>query len=326
MNTDPSAVPCPVCATLCMQAQSYTAYSAAAHFCPPTRNPDRHARLMTSIKKLWGKDLCSIYYCPECGFGFGYPFIGGDEEFYGILHEQKNYPKWRWDYDFAIEKALQPMGGGRILEIGAGVGMFLRSLDSKWSCFALEGSEKTRAELRKINIQTFPNLEMAIASNAGTFQAVVLFQVLEHISQFKEVLDSSHKLLQKGGRITLTVPDVEAMIRQEKLTGCADMPPNHICKWSQKSLIQALRKAGFEPECFIYEKSSWKNVFDALHMTMMSDAMNPKSLAAFIYQIPNKPLRVIFLALLAPVTFLKLLPHLSELRLGGAFGITAVAR
>ena len=96
----------------------------------------------------------------------------------------------------------------------------------------------------KINIQTFPNLEMAVASNAGTFQAVVLFQVLEHISQFKEVLDSSHKLLQKGGRITLTVPDVEAMIRQEKLTGCADMPPNHICKWSQKSLIQALRKAG----------------------------------------------------------------------------------
>ena len=85
--------------------------------------------------------------CRECGFGFGFPFVGGDEEFYSILHEQRGYPDWRWDYDVALSHALSRYAGGKILDVGAGVGKFLRRLGPAWDRYAVEASDLNRADL-----------------------------------------------------------------------------------------------------------------------------------------------------------------------------------
>jgi hypothetical protein len=61
--------------------ERYTADEAAKHFCPPWRNASRYERLRQSITKLWGGYTCVIRQCSACGFAFGDPFIGGDEEF-----------------------------------------------------------------------------------------------------------------------------------------------------------------------------------------------------------------------------------------------------
>src|SRR5580765_7648164 len=99
---------CPVCDSPCSDdpIYRYTVSEAAAHFCPRTRNADRNRRLAECIKRLWQGETCVIQRCRQCGFAFGYPFVGGDEEFYSILHEQKGYPAWRWDYDYAVDKVL----------------------------------------------------------------------------------------------------------------------------------------------------------------------------------------------------------------------------
>jgi len=136
---DDVEVNCPVCAKPCSDPPMYryTASEAAAHFCPVTRDRDRFLRLQHSIDSLWQGNECRIYRCRDCGFGFGFPFVGGDEEFYGVLHEQKDYPAWRWDYDVAITEAVKKFDGGRILDVGAGVGMFFRGLGDSWKCYAL---------------------------------------------------------------------------------------------------------------------------------------------------------------------------------------------
>src|ERR1700687_5889917 len=125
-GTEKEAAPayCPVCGPGCSEPPlyRYTVMEAAAHFCPVTRSEDRNRRLNECISRLWQTADCVIHRCPECGFGFGFPFVGGDEEFYGLLHEQKDYPAWRWDYDVAMTHAVARFDGGRILDVGAGVG------------------------------------------------------------------------------------------------------------------------------------------------------------------------------------------------------------
>jgi hypothetical protein len=81
---------CPVCGVSCSESPlyRYTAAAAAAHFCPRTRDAGRNHRLEQSIRKLWQGETCVILRCKACTFTFGYPFVGGDEEFYSILHDQ----------------------------------------------------------------------------------------------------------------------------------------------------------------------------------------------------------------------------------------------
>ena len=205
---------CPVCGLACTGTAlyRYTVAEAAEHFCSPTRNLDRNQRLQTAIRNLWQQETCDIYRCQHCGFGFGHPHIGGDEAFYSILHEQKAYPAWRWDYDFAVQEALALAGGGMILDIGAGVGSFLRCLPANWQRWAVELSHSNRRDLENEKIQVIPDLSTAALMHKEAFQVVTLFQVLEHISEFKSALKNCHQLLAPTGKIVITVPDGDAMI------------------------------------------------------------------------------------------------------------------
>lgn len=316
---------CPVCGNSCSDRPlyRYTASESATHFCPLSRNADRNRRLRDCIRRLWGREECFILRCRECGFAFGYPFVGGDEEFYSILHEQKGYPAWRWDFDFAIQHALTVFRNGRILDVGAGVGNFLKVLGPAWRCFAVEASESNRQELTKTGIHVFPDLSVAALTEANSIEIITLFQVLEHIAEFKLVLAQCRKLLCPRGLLVITVPDGDAMIRQETLTGCADMPPNHINKFTPASLSLALTEAGFSPGPAYSEPSSWRRIPAALHLSVMAKAKDEHSLAAQVYRISNKRLRQLALGLLSVPALFSMLPRIGELKAGGAFAMVA---
>lgn len=320
------AVRCPVCTAVCQATgMSYSPREAAAHFCPRERDADRHRRLLQCINRLWSGRDCSIYECVACGFSFGVPFVGGDEEFYSILHEQHGYPGRRWDYDRAVHVGIAPKGGGRVLDIGAGTGVFLKSLPATWSLHAVEGSATTRAVLSDRGICVFESLHEAAADSAGTFDVITMFQVLEHISEFKETLRLCRSLLAPDGMIVITVPEATAMRRQEQLTGCADMPPNHICKWTPQSLAHALRDAGFMPGEAFFEPRSLRSIRGVLHLHILGSRANPRSWASKVYRVRNRKLRVGFLALLSVPAFIRLFPHLLNLTGRTAFGLPARA-
>lgn len=325
MDCQSHLIKCPACGMECIERAlyRYSVEQAAAHFCPISRNHERNQRLQAAIRHLWNGEYSEVYRCKHCGFGFGYPHIGGDETFYGILHEQKGYPTWRWDYDFAMREAISNLPGGRILDIGAGVGLFLRQLPGSWSLFAIESSDSNRRDLAGAQIEVIRDLAAAAVACNSQFQIVTMFQVLEHIAEFNPILKNCRELLSPSGRLVITVPDGDAMIRQEQLTGCADMPPNHINKWTPASLKLALEQNGFIVQKMVFEPRRLKCLLSAMHMRVMVDAQDPNSLAARIYSIADKRVRAPLVGCLGVASLLRLFPNLFELAKGGAFGVVA---
>ncbi len=314
--------PCPVCSTASRPVETYTPQEAASHFCPPHRDADRYRRLVDAVSALWPEGTCSVHRCPECGFGFGVPYVGGDDAFYGVLHEQMGYPDWRWDYDVAAaELAKGPVG--RVLDIGAGSGAFLSSLGSDVERFAVESSPLTLQALADRGIAARPELCAFGPEDDGSFDAVTLFQVLEHIAPPFEVLRECARLLRPGGVLVVTVPEAEAMAAQRRILGAPDMPPNHINRWTRRSLSLAMEAAGLRPGAYLEEPRSLRLIRGKLHLRLLRDAQDPRSLAGLAYRVRSQRVRAALLAGLAPVTLAKLALHLPYLLSGGAFALTA---
>ena len=210
--------------------------------------------------------------------------------------------------------------GGAILDVGTGDGSFLKRLGPAWTRHATEGSDTTRERLRREGIRCFGSTTDAVAEAAGTFQAVTMFQVLEHVAAFDDLLADCRSLLRPGGVIAISVPLAQAMFDQERLTGCQDMIPNHINKWSPEALAVVLRRAGFEPEPAIVEPGSVREgLYRASLMTRAQAASSPGSLASRAYGIRSRPARIAVLAALSGGNLLASLPSLPALMTGSSF-------
>ena len=241
------------------------------------------------------------------------------------MHEMAGYPAWRWDYEIATEQVLSQLSGGRILDIGTGDGAFLKSLDKRWQTYAIEGSDTMREYLRQRDIHCFDSLDNAIQEAAGTFTVVTMFQVLEHIAEFDAFLGGCWKLLKPGGFIVIAVPFGEATFFQESMTGCADMTPNHPNKWSPKALDIALRRAGFEPRGTHFEPGSMKlAVYRAFLRVKARATHRPKSLAATVYRIPKRAMRIPLLGAMTAASLARCLPRLGEMSRGHSFAMIAL--
>ena len=301
----------------------YNYLLASRYFCPESRDRDRNQRFANAIRRLWKQDTGYFLRCKACGFGFGYPFIGGDEEFYNIVHEQSGYPKSRWEYDLTVNKFFKTTPVLKILDIGAGAGYFLDKVNCNFK-FGMEGSETNRSLLRQKGYQVLAEDNNLIENNRDSFNYITMFQVLEHISDFENILNTANYLLAAKGILIISVPDCDAMILQEKLTGYPDIFPNHISKWTPHCLELVLNKFGFKKEQVIYEPSSIRKFFDSVHLKISHKATIKGTYAASIYKIKNKKIRILFLLFYSMLELPSLIPFYKKLSGGGSFLFKAV--
>lgn len=311
---------CPVCKSNALKKVigRYDYRYFSNYFCPVSRSEDRNLRFANAIKRLWKQDTGYFLVCENCGFGFGFPFVGGDDAFYQIVHEQAGYPKNRWEYDLTINKFFKYKFPKKVLDIGAGEGFFLDKLYNSEK-YAMEGSDTTRIILRKKGIHVYPDTEELVAENHGSFDCVTMFQVLEHIAEFEDIFSLTNQLLQLNGLFIISVPDCDSMILQEKLTGYPDIFPIHINKWTPNSLKIALEKFGFSIREIIYEPPSVKNFFNSVYLKILHKATINGSIASNIYKVKNKRIRILLLFIYSILELPSLLIHYKKLDRGGSF-------
>lgn len=173
------------------------------------------------------------------GYLFFYPFnLDGDAEFYKELQKIPwYYADWKWEFDIALDLIQKD---SRVVEVGCGKGAFLNRLKEKCECIGLELNDE--AEAKDYNVTILNNTIEEFAVNASQeYDWVISFQVLEHIADIHSFIIHSLKILKKGGKLLIAVPNNQAKFfnstnidfkDQEYLKALLlNMPPHHMGKW-----------------------------------------------------------------------------------------------
>jgi SAM-dependent methyltransferase len=239
-------VACPLCAGEAVeQVARHSVDRAVRHFEIGYGFRDRDGRLRATLERLWAPaGEVAVERCTRCGFGFAWPHVAGDGEFYNLVTGgASDYPQDRWEFGRTVAE-LGRLGGGRgrvaVLESGAGDGAFLaQARDALGGRLDAVGVEVDRGSVARIRERGFEAVEgtlfdlAADAARHGAFDAVCLFQTLEHLDRPHDVRDAIVSLLGPAGHLFVSVPNPVSIAEQEECTGFLDMPPNHIGRWTR---------------------------------------------------------------------------------------------
>lgn len=197
--------------------------------------------------------------CVDCGLGSLHPFpdqrrVAGfyPAEYYGSVAAKFEYLVeagvrfGAWSRIQSLRFHLEP--GARVLDIGCGRGTTLRALlDMGYEAHGVELSEAATAGVDpRAQIRIAPDLAEA-AYEAESFDAVVIWHVLEHLTNPEHTLAEVHRILRPGGRLILAVPNLQSW--QAQWSGPAwfhlDLP-RHLYHFSPQTLQSLLSGSGFD--------------------------------------------------------------------------------
>ena len=305
------ATRCPVC----YSGESATLYAvsaaeAAQHFVLREDNLSRHVDLESNISKLWGGTNCCVRECAQCRFIFSDPHVAGDATFYNLAYERSGYPTDKWEYRRTVaELSSTQFRAERVLEVGSGFGFFLDQIAEVYvprsGITALEYSDQAinvltgkRYSAHKQDLHGF--------RSGGCFNAIFLFQVLEHMDDIDKVFARVAGLLVAGSPLFIAVPNTARILFNEQNGSLLDCPPNHISRWSPDALKivgarHGLRLTAHEIEPFSLREFVKEDiVYSYLRQAQTRGTLANRSLA-----IRSTPLG----RLLGPLTALALAPR-----------------
>ena len=228
---------CPVCYYDCAPAiHSLTAEEAAQHFVQGRGSAQRNRELSVPIYNLWGARNCYIRRCGACEFCFADPFIAGDKTFYNLAYERSVYPADKWEFDRTLEElSRMSFRAERVLEAGAGFGFFLdKIVENRVPPIGVAALEYSDEAVKKLQSKGYFVLQQDLrnANFDQPFDAIFLFQVVEHMDDLDGLFGRISQLLRNDGLLFIAVPNAGRVAFNEQNGSLLDTPPNHIGRWS----------------------------------------------------------------------------------------------
>lgn len=228
-------------------------------------------------------EVFHIKKCNNCGFA-----ITGnidDEEGIGYYYQSENYISHSNASEGLMNKVyhlvrnhmlvkkrkligkITGIKHGRILDIGTGTGYFLNEMKRKgWQVTGTEKSEQAREfaskefDFKLLDTNELYNLE------PGSFDAITLWHVLEHVHQLKENMEAFKKLLKPDGKLVVALPNHSAFDAKyyEEYWAAWDVP-RHIWHFLPENIKIFGEKFGFR----LIEMKPMH--FDAFYVSLLSE-------------------------------------------------------
>lgn len=175
------------------------------------------------------------------------------ERYHAVLESECQYPNSTIDADRIAATCLKFCSGqpGRFLDIGAGFGFFSRAASEKgFQVDALEPSPACQDVFALMN-DFKPHSAMLtnsfVQEHSNSYNAVLMSQVLEHISDVQECVENLYDLLCPNGICAIAVPHFRSVISM--IQGTDDMfiiPPEHLNFFTIKGLKLLFLRQGFK--------------------------------------------------------------------------------
>lgn len=187
--------------------------------------------------------------CSSCGLGFFNPMETGREG----LYERLQSFDWYYmadKYEYAIAQKYLP-AEGRVLEVGGGKAAFAKFVGAD-RYTGLEFNDKAIERADEAGIRLIKHSIEAHSSSGNTYDAVVSFQVLEHVADPAGFISGCVKCLKPGGRLIIAVPAHDSFVGTA-LNNILDMPPHHVTHWTGATLQYLAAPYGLEVVAIEYE-------------------------------------------------------------------------
>lgn len=148
-----------------------------------------------------------------------------------------------------VERAMA-LPGRTILDVGCGTGAFLQVARSAgWSVRGVEiGRASADYAATRLGLDVSQGSFYPFVAPDGSFDALTMIEVIEHLEHPSQALDKARTLLRPGGVLLVTTPNVDSLYR--RLCGnrwwvinCED---EHIVLFNRRTLSAMLESHGFE--------------------------------------------------------------------------------
>ncbi len=177
-----------------------------------------------------------LFQCHRCHLQFFRPdYLEGSPSLYAQLGKfEWYYMPHKWEHDAALADLRNHQ---TVLEVGCGGGDFVATaLEKGWQIEGIELNESAVlvAQQRGLPVRRL-DLREAAEHYPSRYDAVCIFQVLEHVQYPKSFLQWLCLLIKPGGILALGLPNAESFLKHE--FNVLDMPPHHMTRWSPKTIV-----------------------------------------------------------------------------------------
>lgn len=156
---------------------------------------------------------------------------------------------------------------GNLLDVGCGTGAFLNEMKTAgWDIKGLEPDETARNNAQELfGIHPLPSHEL-FQLNAGSYDAITMWHVLEHVHQLHEYIEQLKHLLKPGGKLLIAVPNYTShdASHYQRFWAAYDVP-RHLYHFSPESMRVLMEKHGLK---VLKTKRMW---FDSFYVSMLSE-------------------------------------------------------
>lgn len=202
------------------------------------------------------------YRCPDCGLLFLNPrptpesiagYYPAGYAAYRPAIDDERWPWMRWkrrrNLRAHIEGVTRYARPGRLLDVGCATGNYLAEMRRRgWQVQGVELQAKAAAYARqRFNLDVFTGDLLANSLPAGYFDAVTMWDVLEHTHDPLAIMKEVHRLLKPGGLVAFSIPDPTSKGAERfGPTWIGYDAPRHLYLFPGQSLELLLRESGFE--------------------------------------------------------------------------------
>ena len=209
----------------------------------------------------------TLLKCQNCGHGWANLQL--DHAYLQQLYAE-NYFKGEEYADYLADKEILQMNFGKraqqiaknapapndILEIGCAYGFFQQTISQTFKGVNYQGYDISQDAIQYANQHFGPHFSAENyldVANSKTYDAVFMWDVIEHLSDPGAFIAKAQKECKPGAMLYLTTGDFGALLpRLQGKKWRMIHPPTHLHYFTKKSMTELLEKNGFEPVFFKY--------------------------------------------------------------------------